>query len=105
MLVSVGNSFLSFFPLLFLKNSISVISNFITFHRVFKEITSRYKPDIFVVQCGADVCAGDPLGGANVIPEDIGICISEILSTQLPAIFLGGGNIWILNGGYQSSCH
>lgn len=43
------------------------------------------------MQLGADICSGDPLGGANVIPEDIGICIKEILSWKLPAIFLGGG--------------
>lgn len=51
-----------------------------------------YKPDVCVVQCGADAIVGDPLGGTNLIPENIGDCVKEILSWSLPTMFLGGGN-------------
>lgn len=43
------------------------------------------------MQCGADSIAGDPLGGTNLLPEDMGFCIEKILSWDLPTIFLGGG--------------
>lgn len=54
-------------------------------------IADLYKPDACVVQCGADSIAGDPLGGTNLIPEDLGSCIELILAWYLPTIFLGGG--------------
>lgn len=44
-----------------------------------------------MVQLGADVCAGDPLGGANVVSEDVGKCVEEIMGWKLPTIFVGGG--------------
>lgn len=46
-----------------------------------------------IVQCGADVITGDPLGGTNLIPEDIGRCVKEILTWNLPTMFLGGGKL------------
>lgn len=55
------------------------------------EIVSRYQPDACVVQCGADAIAGDPLGGTNLIPDDLGKCVERILTWRLPTIFLGGG--------------
>lgn len=57
------------------------------------EIISIYQPDVCVVQCGADVIVGDPLGGTNLIPEDLGRCIKRILSWNLPMMFLGGGSL------------
>lgn len=59
--------------------------------RTITEIVDLYKPDACVVQCGADSIAGDPLGGANLLPEDIGKCVEQILSWKLPTMFLGGG--------------
>lgn len=55
------------------------------------KIVSLYRPDVCVVQCGADAIASDPLGGANLLPQDIGKCLQEILSWNLPTMFLGGG--------------
>lgn len=43
------------------------------------------------MQCGADAIAGDPLGGTNMLPVDLGKCISKILDWKLPTMFLGGG--------------
>lgn len=56
-----------------------------------KLIRDSYQPDVCVVQCGADALAGDPLGGANLLPADLGECISMVLTWNLPTIFLGGG--------------
>lgn len=53
----------------------------------------KYEPDVCVVQCGADSITGDPLGGANLLPEDIGFCVEKILSWNLPTMFLGGGKL------------
>lgn len=61
------------------------------FTRTIKEVVAMFEPDACVVQCGADCIAGDPLGGANLIPENIGDCVREILRWHLPTIFLGGG--------------
>lgn len=56
-----------------------------------EEIVKLYKPDACVIQCGADSIVGDPLGSTNLIPEDFGCCIEQILSWNLPTMFLGGG--------------
>lgn len=60
-------------------------------YRTARAVVDQYKPEVCVVQCGADSIVGDPLGGTNLIPEDIGSCIELILSWQRPTIFLGGG--------------
>lgn len=54
-------------------------------------IKNLYKPDVCVIQCGADAICGDPLGGTNLVPQDLGKCITEILKWDMPKIFLGGG--------------
>lgn len=61
------------------------------FTRTIKEVLVIFEPNACVVQCGADCMAGDPLGGANLVPENIGDCVREILSWHLPTMFLGGG--------------
>lgn len=59
--------------------------------RTLSEILNKYQPEACVVQCGADSIVGDPLGGTNLLPEDLAICVERILSWDLPTIFLGGG--------------
>lgn len=54
-------------------------------------IVEKYQPDACVVQCGADSIVGDPLGGTNLVPEDLAICIERVLSWNLPTLFVGGG--------------
>lgn len=60
-------------------------------------IKATYKPDVCVIQCGADAIAGDPLGGTNLVPQDFGKCITEILQWDMPKIFLGGGMNGVAN--------
>lgn len=61
------------------------------FTRTIKEVRAMFEPSACVVQCGADCIAGDPLGSANLVPENIGECVKEVLSWHLPTMFLGGG--------------
>lgn len=50
-----------------------------------------------MVQCGGDSIAGDPLGNTNLVPTDLGKCVSKILSWTVPTIFLGGGGYHVPN--------
>lgn len=59
--------------------------------RTLQEVRHAFEAGSCVVQCGADSIAGDPLGNANLTPADVGGCVKQILSWQLPTIFLGGG--------------
>ncbi|GAB0098970.1 Histone deacetylase [Sergentomyia squamirostris] len=61
------------------------------FLRTSRLVRERFNPSVCVVQCGADVIAGDPLGGANLTPEDVSKCLKEVMSWDLPCMFLGGG--------------
>uniref|UniRef100_A0A336MDH4 Histone deacetylase n=1 Tax=Culicoides sonorensis TaxID=179676 RepID=A0A336MDH4_CULSO len=61
------------------------------FHDVFELVYAFYEPEVFVIQCGADILSGDPLGGANLTITDIQKCIKNILDKNGPKIFLGGG--------------
>lgn len=54
-------------------------------------IFKLYKPEVCIIQCGADVIVGDPLGGSNLVPSDLIECINIILAQDLPTLFLGGG--------------
>lgn len=74
-----------------------LISIFFFGYRVTKIILDTYRPDACVIQCGADVLAGDPLGGGNLLPSDLGKCVQTILDWNLPSIFLGGGGYNIPN--------
>lgn len=52
-----------------------------------------FQPSAIVVQCGADVINGDPIGKFNVTPEGLQTCIQQILNFKLPTLFLGGGKL------------
>jgi acetoin utilization deacetylase AcuC-like enzyme len=64
------------------------------FRNIFTQILNAYKPEVLVVQCGADSLFNDPIDRKN--PFNLTIngylnCINEIIETKIPAIFLGGG--------------
>lgn len=70
--------------------------NFVnSFKNVSRLVQNYYKSEMCVLQCGADVLVGDPLGGANLVLEDIGQCLKEVLSWNIPLLLLGGGDIKI----------
>lgn len=59
--------------------------------RTLSTVIEKYQPDACVVQCGADSIAGDPLGGANLLPEDFAFCTEKVQTLNLPTMYLGGG--------------
>lgn len=62
------------------------------FQNISSAVYNAFRPDVCIVQCGADVIVGDHLGGTNLIPEDCLKCVQQVLSWNTPTIFLGGGN-------------
>ncbi|KAF2904534.1 hypothetical protein ILUMI_01635 [Ignelater luminosus] len=61
------------------------------FTTIFPRIMEAFQPSALVIQCGADVINGDPIGKFNVTPEGLQICVQQILDFKLPTLFLGGG--------------
>ncbi|XP_059621926.1 histone deacetylase 8-like [Phlebotomus argentipes] len=62
-----------------------------SFFRTTKLIKEQFDPSACVVQCGADILTGDPLGGANLTPRDMIECLNEVKSWNIPCLFVGGG--------------
>ncbi|XP_075155768.1 histone deacetylase 8-like isoform X2 [Haematobia irritans] len=67
------------------------------FKRIFAAVFKSYQPSVCVIQCGADVIVGDPLGGTNLVPQDLIECIKFVLNYEIPCLFLGGGGYNIPN--------
>lgn len=79
-----------------------------SFNYAFQHLLDKFDPDIIVCVCGADILTTDPHAAFNVGSLNYSRCISEIVSTKIPAVFLGGGMIYItqyssfiLLGGYD----
>ncbi|XP_055380509.1 histone deacetylase 8-like [Condylostylus longicornis] len=65
--------------------------------KLIRNVVEKFKPNVIVVQCGADSITGDPLGNSNLKPKDITDCIKCILNEKLPTLFLGGGGYHFAN--------
>lgn len=50
-----------------------------------------FSPTAIVVQCGADILKGDPIGGCNITLNAMGVCFKSILDKNIPTLVLGGG--------------
>lgn len=64
------------------------------FTKIFDKIISVYKPEVIVTQCGADALFGDPideLSPFNLTDKAYSHCVKNILATDVPTVFLGGG--------------
>lgn len=61
------------------------------FQEVFTSVYSSFDPDIIVCVCGADILSTDPNLAFNVGSKYYSECISSIVQTKIPTIFLGGG--------------
>ena len=61
------------------------------FSRVLSEIKGRFEPDVVVLQCGADMLSGDPLGSFSLTLRGVGMCATFILQWGIPTLLLGGG--------------
>jgi len=64
---------------------------FVFFSRVLSEIKGRFEPDVVVLQCGADMLSGDPLGSFSLTLRGVGMCATFILQWGIPTLLLGGG--------------
>ncbi|CCW63349.1 unnamed protein product [Phytomonas sp. EM1] len=60
-------------------------------------ITFHYRPNVIVLQCGADSLAGDRLGLFNLSSWGHGECVREVKSLGLPLLAVGGGGYTIRN--------
>ena len=57
----------------------------------------NFKPDVIVMQCGADSLAEDRLGCFNLSVQGHGACISYVKSLQKKLLILGGGGYTLNN--------
>jgi histone deacetylase 1/2 len=62
-----------------------------------EKVREHYRPDVVVLQCGADSLSGDRLGTHNTTVRAHGSCVSLVKSWGLPMLLLGGGGYTIRN--------
>jgi histone deacetylase 1/2 len=60
-------------------------------------VMGSYRPDVCVIQCGADSLSKDRLGHLNLSIKGHATCVEHMLSYGVPTIFLGGGGYTIEN--------
>jgi histone deacetylase 1/2 len=58
---------------------------------------SHYRPDVVVVQLGADSLAHDRLGEFNLSIKCHGACLGYVFSFGVPVVMVGGGGYTIEN--------
>merc|ERR1719510_1669086 len=72
-----------------------------SYENVFKPVMSKimesYKPEVVVLQCGADSLTGDRLGCFNLTLKGHGQCVQFMKSFDVPLILLGGGGYRVEN--------
>jgi acetoin utilization deacetylase AcuC-like enzyme len=56
-----------------------------------------YRPDVCVIQCGADSLAKDRLGHQNLTIKGHADCVKWMMGYGTPIVFLGGGGYTIEN--------
>ena len=59
--------------------------------RVLSEVRGHFQPQCVVLQCGADMLSGDPLGDFCLTPWGASRCVHYVLQWELPTLLLGGG--------------
>ncbi len=52
---------------------------------------SSFQPSAVVMQCGADMLSGDPVGTFSLTPHGLSQSVAHILDWKLPTLLLGGG--------------
>ena len=65
--------------------------------RIASDVRSCFNPDVVVLQCGADMLVGDPLGTFSLTPQGLSQSVKVILDWNLPTILLGGGGYHFAN--------
>jgi histone deacetylase 1/2 len=68
---------------------------------IFKKITTivmnSYRPDVVVLQSGADSLSKDRIGNFELTIRAYGECIKHMMSFNIPMVILGGGGYTIEN--------
>jgi histone deacetylase 1/2 len=67
------------------------------FKKIMTIIMSSYRPDVLVIQCGADSLSKDKLGHLNLSIKGHAECINHMMSYNTPMVLLGGGGYTIEN--------
>jgi histone deacetylase 8 len=65
-----------------------------TFMKIFNKIQSQYRPEVIVMQCGADSLYNDPIdlnSPFNLTINGYCKCVQLVIDKNIPTIFLGGG--------------
>ena len=60
-------------------------------------VRQRFRPEVVVLQCGADSLAFDKLGTYNTTLRGHGACVKVVKDWNLPLLLLGGGGYTIKN--------
>ncbi len=65
-------------------------------HNAVLPLARDFSPEALVICCGADCLAGDPLSGMNLSNAALWRAVTQLRSSQLPTVILGGGgyNPW-----------
>ncbi|XP_041972160.1 histone deacetylase 8-like [Aricia agestis] len=61
------------------------------FEKSFALVYDHFKPNVIVVQCGADALANDPQGGGGLTVNGYCTSIQHVLNKKIPTMLLGGG--------------
>ena len=76
--------------------------------QVFDKILEVFRPDVIVLQCGADSLSGDKLGGLNLTMHGHARCVQHVRSKHVPLMLLGGGGYTVKNVArawtYETAC-
>ncbi|QSL64959.1 hypothetical protein MERGE_002263 [Pneumocystis wakefieldiae] len=80
-----------------LKDGIDDISYESVFKPIIQRIMDWYRPNVVVLQCGADSLAGDRLGCFNLSMKGHAECVKFVKSFNLPIVAVGGGGYTIRN--------
>jgi len=67
------------------------------YKNIMEAVRQRFRPDVVVLQCGADSLAHDKLGTYNTTLRGHGACVKLTKSWNLPLLVLGGGGYTIKN--------
>ncbi|KAI9088743.1 histone deacetylase Rpd3 [Phlyctochytrium arcticum] len=67
------------------------------FQPVMRHVMSWYRPEIVVLQCGADSLAGDRLGCFNLSMKGHSMAVEFMKTFNVPILMLGGGGYTIRN--------
>jgi histone deacetylase 1/2 len=78
-----------------LKRGMDDISYIELFKNVMNVVMGSYRPDVVVIQCGADSLSKDKLGHFNLSIRGHANCIKHMMTYNTPLILLGGGGYTI----------